>query len=89
MTRIRIERVDREEANPQMLWETFKQDIKQIIKEAEKELHHKLTSKVKAIEKDTKDINNAPDGETNDERRTQEAFLTSQLKQLKRKNVKR
>jgi len=89
LTRIRVERIDREEENPQTLWETFKQEVKLAIKETEKKCHHKLTSRIKAIEKDIRDINNAPDDETNEERCTQEAFLTSQLKQLKKKNAKR
>lgn len=89
MTRARLERTDRKETNPQTQWETFKQEIKKTIKEVEKELHHKLTSKMNALEKDIKETNNAPDGETNEERRSQAAFLTSQLKQLKKKNAKR
>jgi hypothetical protein len=88
MTRIRIERTDREETNPQRLWETFKKDVKQIIKETEKDLHHKMTSKIKALENDIKNTNNNPDGITNKERRTHVALLTSQLKQLQKKKAR-
>ena len=85
ITRIRLERIDHHVTNVQTLWEAYKHDIKEIAKKELKTNHYKVNSRIATIEKDIKDIKNAND--ISDEARTQEAFLASQLKQLKKKNM--
>ena len=86
ITRIRLERIDRQTINVQTLWDSFKQDIKNIAKDELKASHYKVAARIDRIEKDIKEINNA-NASTN-ETRMQEAYLTSQLKQLKKKRAK-
>ena len=58
------------------------------MKEITKECIYKINSCIKAIEKDLKETNNALDISMNRERQTHEAYLTNQLKQLKKKEAK-
>ena len=85
ITRIRLERIDRRIMNIQTLWESYKQDIKDIAKEELKVNHHKVNSRITTIENDIKQINNA--SVISDDTRAHEAFLASQLKQLKKKKM--
>jgi len=87
VTKHRIERTDRRIENTQTLWEDYKKDIAKLAKETTKECYHKITSRIKAIEKDIKETNNNPKINTNNNLRAHEAFLTSQLKQLKKKEA--
>jgi hypothetical protein len=88
VTRDRLERTDRQVANTQMHWETYKKSIHKHVKEAAKECYHKITSCIKAIERDLKETNNYPDISTNGERQTHGAYLASHLKHLKKKEAK-
>jgi hypothetical protein len=85
ITKDRIERVDRQVSNPQTQWESFKNEAKRIAKQTAKEYYHKVTSRIRTLEKDIKETNNNPATRTNNDLRTHGAFLTSQLKQLKKK----
>jgi len=58
------------------------------VKNIAKECYHKITSQIKAIERDLKDTNNDPEIRTNKEKQRHKAYLTSQLKQLKKKEAK-
>jgi hypothetical protein len=88
ITRNRIERTDRTELNVQTLWKEFKDDTEKLAKRAAKECHHKIISRINALERDIKKINNNPESETSNELRTHEAILSSQLKQLRKKNLR-
>jgi len=87
-TRDRIERTDRQTANIQTHWEAYSKSIHKIAKEITKECYHKITSRIRAIEKDLKDTNNDPEISTNREKQRHKAYLASQLKQLKKKEAK-
>ena len=88
ITRDRIERTDRLTANTQTHWETYKGSIHKLAKEAAKECFHKISSRIKAIEKDLKETNNTPDISTNGDVQTHGAYLVSHLKHLKKKEAK-
>lgn len=88
ITRNRIECTDRRESNPQTLWKEFKDDTKNLAKKTAKECHHKIISRIRALERDIKEVNNNPESETDNELRTHEAYLSSQLKQLQKKKLK-
>ena len=87
-TRIRIEQTDRREENIQTLWKTYNGNIKNLTIEVAKETHHKITSRIRALEKDIKATNQNPDIICDNDLRTHEAFLNSQLKRLKKKRSK-
>jgi len=44
-----------------MHWETYSKSIPKIAKEIAKECYHKVTSQIKAIERDLKETNNNPE----------------------------
>jgi len=86
--RDRIERTDRQIANTQTHWEAYKNSIHETAKEVAKECYHKITSHIKAIEKDLRETNNNQNISTNRDIQTHEAFLASHLKHLKKKEVR-
>jgi hypothetical protein len=83
--RDRIEQTDCQLSNSQILWESFKNNVKKIAKQTAKEYYHKITSCIKSLENNIKETNNNPAARTSNDLRTHRAFLTSQLKQLKKK----
>jgi len=87
-TQDRIEHADRQISNTQTHLESFKDSIQKIMKEVAKETHHKITSHIKAIERDLKETNNNPEISTNGNIQTHEAYLASHLKHLKKKEAK-
>ena len=87
-TRIWVERIDRKEINIQTLWEEYKKTIKCHAKDMAKECHHKITSRIQAIEKDIRMTNNDQSSRTNNKICAHKAYLLSQLKQLKKKKGK-
>jgi ribonuclease HI len=70
---------NRDETNPQRLWEEFKIDIRKLAKDHTKKTCHKATSMVKNLEKDIKAISANPDFDNDDRLRTEEAYLESKL----------
>ena len=73
---------NRNETNPQILWDDFKLDIQKIAKDHTNKSHHKTTSMIKNLEKDIKLITSAPDFDTNDKMRAEEAYLENRLAHL-------
>jgi hypothetical protein len=71
-----------------MHWEAYKNSIHKLAKEAVKACYHKITSRIKAIERDLKEANNSPDISMNREKQTHRAYLTSHLKHLKKKEAR-
>ena len=82
LKRLQREWTTRETDNPQTLWNSFKSDIRKIAKAHCRELWSKLTSQIKAIKKDLKNITNNPDLDNRDDLRTNEAFLANELAHL-------
>lgn len=87
-TRDRLEQTDRQTANVQTHWEAYKNSINKLAKETAKECYHKITSHITALEKDLRETNNRPDISMNKEAQAHKAILTSQLRHLKRKDIK-
>jgi len=88
ITRDHIERTDQQIANTQMHWEVYKNSIHKTAKEVAKECYHKITSCIKAIEKDLRETNNNQNISTNRDIQTHEAYLASHLKHLKKKEAR-
>ncbi len=42
--------------NPQLLWETFKEEVKKIVRSKNKKVYHKITSKIHNLKKDQTNI---------------------------------
>jgi exonuclease III len=73
---------NRNETNPQILWEDFKTDIQKIAKTHTNKSRHKTASMIKCLEKDIKTITSDPDFDTNDKLRAEEAYLENKLSHL-------
>jgi hypothetical protein len=80
--------IPRRSSNLQRLWKDFKEDIKEIAKEQMDKTHYKLTSRIKAIEKDMKELARHPDADTNLDIRTRENILAHERSHLERKQAK-
>jgi hypothetical protein len=52
MAELKNMNTDHETNNPQMLWETFKKEVKKIAKSQNKNAYHKITSKICNLEQD-------------------------------------
>ncbi|KAH9005679.1 Endonuclease/exonuclease/phosphatase, partial [Lactarius deliciosus] len=84
LDRLQNNPIDRGSENPQTLWEKFKKDIKELARIHNKISWAKLTSRMKAIEKDLKELSNNPELDNSDTIRTNEAFLANELAYLER-----
>jgi len=84
MTELLNANEDRETNNPQLLWETFKDEIKKIAQSQNKKAYHKMTSKIQNMEKDRAAIAALPDLDDRDDLHTEEAFLASEITHLKK-----
>ena len=73
---------NRNETNPQILWEKFKTDIQKIAKKHTIKSHHKTASMIKGLEKDIQTITTNPDFDTNNKLRAEEAYLENKLSHL-------
>ena len=74
--------------NPQRLWADFKTDVQQIAKEMMKDVHYKLNTCIRLLEKDRKALANNPEADTCDSIRTSEALINNQLKHLTSKRAR-
>src|SRR6266851_2920321 len=70
--------------NPQLLWETFKEEVKKIVKSQNKKAYHKITSKIRNLKKDRNNIAARPNLDERDDLQTEEAFLASEITHLKK-----
>ena len=76
---------NQEESNLQRLWEDFKKDIKPMAQKALKNNKYKMESKIKALQKDRKNLNTNPLAQENNTIRTDKALLACEQKHLERK----
>jgi hypothetical protein len=74
-------------ANPQQLWKTFKTDIQNTAMKIMKNIHYKLNTRIRLLEKDKKALANNPRADTCNNIRTSEAIVTNQLSHLIKKKV--
>ena len=82
------ENVNRNTSNAQTLWHEFKNDIRTIAKDFTTTSYYKLNSRIKAIEKDIKELNAHPDFDTNEQLRSTEAWLGEELAHLHSTNAR-
>ena len=73
---------NRDETNPQHLWDDFKTDIQKIAKNHTNKTRHKSTIMIKNLEKDIKTVTSNPDFDTRDDLRAEEAYLENKLSHL-------
>ena len=88
LEKLRASNTSREINSPQTLWNEFKKDISMLAKNATKSSFHKLNSRIKAIEKDLQTLTDSPDLDTNEETRTNAAFLMNELEHLEKVKAK-
>ena len=74
--------------NPQCLWTEFKADVQQIAKGMMKDVHYKLKTRIRLLEKDRKALANNPKADTCNNIRTSEAIVNNQLKHLTNKRAR-
>jgi ribonuclease HI/exonuclease III len=79
---------ERSTANPQQLWKTFKTDIQNTAKKMMKDIHYKLNTRIRLLEKDKKALANDPRADTCNNIRTSEAMVTNQLSHLIKKKAR-
>lgn len=84
VNKLRFERTERDEENPQTLWESFKEDVTKLAKDEAKKSFHKLGSRIKAIEKDIHALLADPNVDENEETQTNVAFLANELEHLEK-----
>lgn len=83
-----VRNVAREDNNIQLVWETFKKDVKRITKTMMKTLHYKINSWITALEKDRKELIQDPRADIDDNIRTNETHLAKEITYLVRKWAK-
>jgi hypothetical protein len=84
MAELKNANTNHETNNPQMLWETFKEEVKKIAKSQNKKAYYKMTSKIRNLEQDQTNIATHPDLNERDDLRTEEAFLASEITHLRK-----
>jgi hypothetical protein len=76
--------VNWETSNPQLLWKTFKNNIRNIAMKLSKEKYYKPTSWAKKIEEELKKIRQSYSLDTDESTQSSEAFLADQLAHLEK-----
>ena len=76
------EETNRDETNPQRLWDEFKSDIRKIAKTHTNKTKHRTATMIKNLEKDIKTITANPEFDTNNDLRAEEAYLENKLAHL-------
>ena len=84
----KADNINRERTNPQLMWETFKSDIRKTAKEHAKNSTHKIKVKLRALDEDRKSTAAARDFKNNEARQTEEAFLANEIAHLERASAK-
>ena len=85
---LRLRNTAQEITNPQRLWNNFKLDIQSTAKEMLKDIHYKLETKIRLLEKDRAALANDPNGDTCNNVRTNETMVTNQITHLIRKRAR-
>ena len=73
---------NRNEVNPQLLWEEFKKDIQKIAKAHTNKARHKTATMIRNLETDIKALTSNPNFDESDNLRAEEAYLESKLSHL-------
>ena len=72
----------RDETNPQILWMNFKESLQKTAKETANKARLKITSRLKRLEKDRKELMNDPNFDWEEDVRTRENHLAHEIKHL-------
>jgi hypothetical protein len=80
--------MDHERTNPQLMWETFKSDIRKIAKTHTNTTTHKIIAKARSLDKDRKATAVTRDFEHNEDLQSEEAFLANEITHLERTMAK-
>jgi len=79
---------DRETCNLQLLWESFKSEIKKIAISQNKKTYHRITSKIRNLEKDKTTLTAHPDFDIRDDLKMSKALIVSELNHLEKVRAK-
>lgn len=71
-------------SNPQTLWKSFKNDIREMAQKHNKESRAKITKRMDAIRKDMDELTNHPNLDTDTNTCHNEAFLANKLAHLEK-----
>lgn len=75
--------------SPQLLWERFKEETQEIVKEMLAEIHYKINFCIVRLEKDRAELANNPDANNNDNVCTSKAIIAREITHLEGKRAKR
>lgn len=89
LTRLLSNNVAHETSNPQSLWKSFKDDIKETATKHNKTSRSKINKQINLIRKDMEELTNHPNLDEDESVRYNEAFLANKLAHLKKARAKR
>ena len=84
LTQIQAGNPDRNTSNPQSLWKSFKDDIKDLAVKHNKSSRSKIAKRIDLITKDLKELTNHPELDGDESIRFNEAFLANELRHLEK-----
>lgn len=76
---------ERTQIHPQQLWETFKENIKDLAKQRMKTKNYRINARIDALHKDLDELNNNPQAVTDNGIRRNESILYNEIKYLEGK----
>ena len=88
MENLQINNVAREESNPQLLWIALKTDIQKIGKSMAKDIHYRMNTHIRLLEKDRNELANSPEADTNNNTRTSESIINREISHLIKKKAR-
>ena len=74
--------IERSTSNPQLLWNKCKKDFSMIAKKHMRDSYHKISTRIKHLEKDRKQLTEHPNFEVDNDLRVREAILANELDHL-------
>ena len=81
------DQIDRNDVNPQLLWKSFKDNIKNVAKQHNKVTLYKTASRITHLRKDLHNISQNHDFNTNETHGATEAILARELEHLEKKHA--
>ena len=81
LNRLEVDNTERGIDTPQTLWERFKDKIRETAKDILGTTHHKISTRIRLLEKDKRETMSMPNADTN-EARTNWAILKSEIEHL-------
>lgn len=84
LNHLKSHNTERSISNPLSLWEEFKKDLSAIAKKHLRGSYNKISTCIKQLEKDHKELTEHPDFNDNNDLRMHEAFLANELEHLEK-----